>query len=128
MQAGFCSKTHRVSSVGYSCEHAKTQLNLGYLIHPRTEGKGQPRGEGAELRTDQATAIRAAQGILLSTDARLNASGKQLDRQKLIGLMQVVESLHQPSSELPEARERTIAEEIEGAWQRAREYTTCLCQ
>ena len=83
-----------------SSEHAKTQLNLGYLIHPRTEGKGEPRGEGAELRTDQAAAIRAAQGILLSTDARLHASGKQLDRQELIGLMQVVESLHQRLSEL----------------------------
>ncbi len=28
-----------------SSEHGKTQLNQGYLIHPRTEGKGEPRGE-----------------------------------------------------------------------------------
>jgi type VI secretion system secreted protein VgrG len=83
-----------------SSEHGKTQLNLGYLIHPRTEGKGEPRGEGAELRTDQAAAIRAAHGILLSADARTHASGKQLDRQELIGLMQVVESLQQQLSEL----------------------------
>jgi type VI secretion system secreted protein VgrG len=83
-----------------SSEQGKTQLNLGYLIHPRTAGKGEPRGEGAELRTDQAAAIRAARGILLSTDARTHASGKQLDRQELVGLMQAVENLHQQLSEL----------------------------
>ncbi len=63
-----------------SSEHAKTQLNQGYLIHPRTEGKGEPRGEGFELRTDAAGAIRAPQGLILTADARRNASGKQLDR------------------------------------------------
>jgi type VI secretion system secreted protein VgrG len=95
-----------------STEHGKTQLNLGYLIHPRTEGKGEPRGEGAELRTDQAAAIRAAQGILLSADARTHASGKQLDRQELIGLMQVVESLQQQLSELSNTHQ---AETTDGA-------------
>ncbi|SFN35939.1 Rhs element Vgr protein, partial [Formivibrio citricus] len=63
-----------------SSEHAKTQLNQGYLIHPRTEGKGEPRGEGFELRTDKHGALRAAHGILLSTEAQNGASGKQLDR------------------------------------------------
>ncbi len=71
-----------------SSEHAKTQLNLGYLTHPRTEGKADPRGEGAELRTDAAAAIRAAQGILLSTDARTGASGSQLARSELISHLQ----------------------------------------
>jgi type VI secretion system secreted protein VgrG len=68
-----------------STEHGKTQLNQGYLIHPRTEGKGEPRGEGFELRTDDAGAIRSAKGLILSTDARPSASGKQLDRQEALG-------------------------------------------
>ncbi|WP_082752898.1 type VI secretion system Vgr family protein [Janthinobacterium sp. B9-8] len=61
-----------------SSEHGKTQLNLGYLIHPRTDGKGEPRGEGFELRTDKQGAIRA-NGLLISTESKSGASGKQLD-------------------------------------------------
>jgi type VI secretion system secreted protein VgrG len=57
--------------------------NQGYLIHPRTEGKGEPRGEGFELRTDEAGSLRAGKGLLISTDARHNATGRQLDRQEL---------------------------------------------
>jgi type VI secretion system secreted protein VgrG len=71
-----------------SSEHGKTQLNQGYLIHPRTEGKGEPRGEGFELRTDESGALRAAKGILLSTWQRLNASDKQLARDEALALMQ----------------------------------------
>ncbi len=61
-----------------SSEHGKTQLNLGYLIHPRADGKGEPRGEGFELCTDNQGAIRA-NGLLISTEAKGGASGKQLD-------------------------------------------------
>ncbi|MCX7205866.1 MAG: type VI secretion system tip protein TssI/VgrG, partial [Proteobacteria bacterium] len=61
-----------------SSEHGKTQLNLGYLIHPRTDGKGEPRGEGFELRSDNQGAIRA-NGLLISTETKSGASGKQLD-------------------------------------------------
>ena len=73
-------------------EHGKTQLNQGYLIHPRTEGRGEPRGEGFELRTDDAGALRAAKGLLISTDARHHATGKQLDRQE--GLSQLEAALN----------------------------------
>ncbi|QOH34902.1 type VI secretion system Rhs element Vgr family protein [Burkholderia cepacia] len=68
-------------------EHAHSQLNLGYLTQPRQEGRGQDRGEGAELRTDAAAALRAAQGILLTTYARSQASGGQLDRDELLRLL-----------------------------------------
>ncbi|MGN5641097.1 type VI secretion system Vgr family protein [Burkholderia multivorans] len=68
-------------------EHAHSQLNLGYLTQPRNDGVGQERGEGAELRTDAAAALRAAQGILLTTYARAQASGGQLDRDELLQLL-----------------------------------------
>jgi type VI secretion system secreted protein VgrG len=71
-----------------SSEHGKTQLNQGYLIHPRTEGKGEPRGEGFELRTDESGALRAAKGMLFSTWQRLNATDKQLSREEALALMQ----------------------------------------
>ena len=68
-------------------EHAHSQLNLGYLTQPRSDGQGTDRGEGAELRTDAAAAVRAAKGILLTTYARTQASGGQLDRNELITLL-----------------------------------------
>jgi len=70
-----------------SSEHGKTQLNQGYLIHPRTDGKGEPRGEGFELRTDESGALRVAKGLLLSAWERLKASGGQLDRDEALALM-----------------------------------------
>ncbi|WP_423395745.1 type VI secretion system Vgr family protein [Burkholderia sp. LMG 21824] len=74
-------------SAQLASEHAHTQLNLGYLTQPRHDGQGRDRGEGAELRTDAAAALRAAQGILLSTYARTRATGGQLDRDELIRLL-----------------------------------------
>ncbi|MDR1662756.1 MAG: type VI secretion system tip protein VgrG, partial [Azoarcus sp.] len=64
-----------------SSEHGKTQLNQGFLVHPRTDGVAEPRGEGFELRTDRHGAIRAGEGLLLSTEPKEAAQGKQLDRE-----------------------------------------------
>jgi len=64
-----------------SSEHGKTQLNQGFLTHPRREGEAEPRGDGFELRTDRHGALRAGEGLLLSTEPRPGAEGSQLDRQ-----------------------------------------------
>ncbi|WP_148038314.1 DUF2345 domain-containing protein, partial [Burkholderia pseudomallei] len=74
-------------STQLASEHAHSQLNLGYLTQPRENGHGNDRGEGVELRTDAAAALRAAQGMLLTTYARTQASGGQLDRDELIRLL-----------------------------------------
>ncbi|HEX8588774.1 type VI secretion system Vgr family protein [Pseudomonas sp.] len=69
-----------------STQHA-TALNMGKLTTPRVRGSASPRGEGAELRTDAAIALRAAQGMLLTTYARTQANGAQLDRRELLDLL-----------------------------------------
>lgn len=74
-------------SAQLSSAHAATEVNLGFLTHPRTNGVGEARGEGAEVRTDAAASLRAAQGILLTTYARAQASGNHLDRDELIRLL-----------------------------------------
>ncbi|MFX1687918.1 type VI secretion system Vgr family protein [Paraburkholderia sp. A1RO-5L] len=74
-------------SAQLSSQHGTSELNLGYLTQPRENGQGANRGEGAELRTDAAAALRAAHGILLTTYARGQASGNQLDRDELIQLL-----------------------------------------
>ena len=53
-----------------SSEPGKTQLNQGYLTHPRSNGQASARGNGFELRTDHHGAIRAGHGLLLSTEAQ----------------------------------------------------------
>ncbi len=70
------------------CDFTHSQLNLGHLAHPRRDGKAEPRGEGAELRTDGAAATRAARGILLSAWKRLGSSGGQLDYAEALALME----------------------------------------
>ncbi|CAI8713447.1 MULTISPECIES: type VI secretion system Vgr family protein [Burkholderia] len=83
-----------------SSEHGKTQLNQGWIGHPRNKGVSEKRGEGFELRTDLAGAIRAARGMLLSTDARNNASGRVLDRAELTGQLELALSIAKRLSEL----------------------------
>jgi uncharacterized protein involved in type VI secretion and phage assembly len=49
-----------------STQHA-SQLNMGYLIHQADNHRGSFRGQGFELRTDAYGAIRATQGLLISS-------------------------------------------------------------
>ncbi|OIT16358.1 type IV secretion protein Rhs [Ralstonia solanacearum] len=65
--------------------HAASELNLGYLTHPRTDGRGKDRGEGAELATRAVAVVRALQGLLLTTFAF--KAGHQLDRDDLNRLL-----------------------------------------
>lgn len=74
-------------SVQLASEHGHSQLNLGELRHARRDGKAAPRGEGAELRSDEHVAVRAAKGILLSAWKRLHAADSQLARAEFLSLM-----------------------------------------
>ncbi|MBJ8428700.1 DUF2345 domain-containing protein, partial [Acinetobacter bereziniae] len=77
-QLRFDDTTNQISSQLHS-SHGATQLNLGNLSHPKETDRSEGRGEGFELRTDQWGAIRAGQGLLLSTHAQNGASGNHLD-------------------------------------------------
>ncbi|QGW65991.1 type VI secretion system tip protein VgrG [Lysobacter soli] len=74
--------------------HAATQLSMGFITHPRDQqGRGQPRGEGFELRTDESGALRAARGLLLSAYERANAVGSQLDQRELLECVRTLAQL-----------------------------------
>lgn len=65
-------------------EHGKTQLNLGHMVD-----RGQSeRGSGAELRSDGPAALRGGGGVMVSAYARNGASGKQLDMQETVALLE----------------------------------------
>ena len=74
-------------------DHAASELNLGFITSPRSQGSAQPRGEGAELRTDGTATIRAAKGLLLTAAAQLRAGGPQLAREELAQLFEAFGSL-----------------------------------
>jgi len=87
--------TPREISAQLASQHGYSELNLGWLTHPRDQGFGTARGEGAELRTDQSLALRGGQGVLISAATRPAAGGGQLDRQELLGLMTALQDVQQ---------------------------------
>ena len=91
-------------------EHDHSQLNLGFLTQPRCDGAATPRGEGAELRTDAALALRGGQGVLISADASLRAAGRQLDRNGLTGLAEALSSIQKQLADLAETHETDAVE------------------
>jgi len=81
-QLRFDDTTDQISAQLQS-SHGATQLNLGHLSHPKEQAESDGRGEGFELRSDRWGAIRAPQGILITTESANNASGHQLDRMEI---------------------------------------------
>ncbi len=61
-------------------DHQHSSLALGAIKRiDGNAGLSDPRGQGFELRTDGHGVARAAEGMLLSTEARLNAAGHAKD-------------------------------------------------
>ncbi|WP_374402684.1 type VI secretion system Vgr family protein [Niveibacterium sp.] len=81
-------------------EHAYSEVNLGYLTGARINGKATPRGEGAELRSDKMTAVRGAQGVLISAESQTKAGGAHLSRDTLSGQLDAAQALAGKASEL----------------------------
>ncbi|WP_417328711.1 type VI secretion system Vgr family protein [Halomonas cupida] len=88
--------------VKLNSEHSKSQLNLGYLIHQQGNTRGAFRGTGFELRTDAYGAVRANQGLLLSSWGQIGANGEQLDmtqaQQQLQSASQLADSLSESAT------------------------------
>lgn len=73
-------------SAQLASEHWHSQVNLGYLTQPRNEGKGEARGEGYELASEAAGALRAC-SLLLTTEHQKGAGGTQLMRDAIIQVL-----------------------------------------
>ncbi|WP_141654922.1 DUF2345 domain-containing protein, partial [Acinetobacter venetianus] len=79
-QLRFDDTTGQISAQLQS-SHAASQLNLGKLSHPKDQAESEDRGEGFELRTDQWGAVRAGEGLLITTHSQEQAEGEHLDAQ-----------------------------------------------
>lgn len=70
----------RVALQRHAKPHTGTaELNMGHLRHQQDNQLLNPAGFGAELKTEQSAAVRAGKGMLLSADARTNATSTQMD-------------------------------------------------
>lgn len=88
----FDDSTARINAQ-LASDHAASQLNLGFLVHPLQNGRGEARGDGAELRSDAAVAVRGAKGVLISAAASPGAAGTQLERDGLVGVAEILVSV-----------------------------------
>lgn len=65
--------TPQQTSLQLHADQSYSQLTLGHVTSPRSNGNANSRGEGFEVRTDGHGAIRAKDGLLITTEARLRA-------------------------------------------------------
>lgn len=83
-------------------EYGKTQLNSGHLV----DSRGQRRGQGTELRTDEWGALRAGKGLFVSADAQAKAQGEALD---MDAALKEIDQLNQHLQQLEMAAEKAQA-------------------
>ncbi|WP_207002497.1 type VI secretion system Vgr family protein [Trinickia mobilis] len=87
--------THGKIQVQLSSDHACSQLNLGSIARiPGNAGRQDARGEGFELRTDGHGVVRAAQGMVVTTEARSDAQGHAKDLGETIQRLAQARDLH----------------------------------
>ncbi|RFP09092.1 type VI secretion system tip protein VgrG [Duganella sp. BJB488] len=89
-------------SAQLSSDHGESQLNLGFLTKTRTQGYGDERGQGAELRSAQKVAIRGAEGVLIAAAAGNGAEGPLLERNELLRVLEMSKTLVGQLSKLAE--------------------------
>jgi type VI secretion system secreted protein VgrG len=89
-------------SAQLASDHDASELNLGWLTHPRDNGAAEPRGEGAELRTEGRVAVRGKEGVLITAEASDKSGGTQMARAGLIGLTELMQSVVDEMARLAE--------------------------
>lgn len=97
-QLRFDDTTGQISAQLHS-SHGVTQLNLGNLSHPKDKAESDGRGEGFELRTDQWGAVRAGDGLLISTYKQKNVSDEVLNIDQTIADLKTHEEWNQTLNE-----------------------------
>ncbi|WEF31947.1 type VI secretion system Vgr family protein [Pseudoduganella chitinolytica] len=81
-------------------DHLASQLSLGHISRIEDNaGRKDARGQGFELRTDGHGAVRAQQGLLLSTEGRPNARAHITDMEETLARMAQGKELHDSLSQ-----------------------------
>jgi type VI secretion system secreted protein VgrG len=81
-------------------DHQSSSLSLGHIGRIEdTAGRKDDRGQGVELRTDGHGAIRAAKGLLVTTEARPNAQAHITDLGETVARLTAARDLHERLSQ-----------------------------
>ncbi|HVL07821.1 MAG TPA: type VI secretion system tip protein TssI/VgrG [Burkholderiaceae bacterium] len=81
-------------------DHQSSSLSLGHIGRIEdTAGRKDDRGQGVELRTDGHGAIRAAKGLLVTTQARPNAQAHITDMGETVARLAAARDLHEGMSQ-----------------------------
>jgi len=81
-------------------DHDSSSLSLGHITRVEDNaGRKDARGQGFELRTDGHGAIRAQDGLLISTEARANAQAHITDMGETVQRLTQGRELHEGLSE-----------------------------
>ena len=98
-----------------------TQLNMGHLLHQADNHRGSFRGLGFELRTDAGGAMRAKQGVLLTTYSgqvtQGTPSSPAFDNAAGMALMKHAVNLSTKFNEAAEANQATPLSSAKGSHQ-----------
>ncbi len=82
-------------------DHAHSQLSLGHISRIEdNQGRKDARGEGFELRTDNHGAIRAKDGLLISTEGRNKAQAHMLDMGETVSRLTQARDQHETLASL----------------------------
>lgn len=82
-------------------DHLCSQLSLGHITRIEdNQGRKDERGDGWELRTDGHGVVRAAQGILITTEARQAAHGPIKDMAETTRRLALATEQHQLLAEI----------------------------
>ena len=111
-QLRFDDTTGQISAQLQS-SHGISQLNLGKLSHPKNQAESEERGEGFELRTDQWGALRADEGLLITTHSQDQAEGEHLDAQSAKQQFEVNQSNAKALSEVAKNQQTDEIESVE---------------
>lgn len=77
-------------------DHQHSQLSLGHITRIEDHaGRKDPRGEGYELRTDGHGVMRAADGMLISTEGRERASAHAKDMGETVARLTQGRDVHE---------------------------------
>ena len=88
--------THGAIQAQLKSDHQHSQLSLGKITRIEDNaGRKDPRGEGFELRTDGPGAIRAQQGLLISTEGRERAEGHIKDMAEALSRLATAQRRHE---------------------------------
>jgi len=93
-------------------DHQHSQLSLGRITRIEDkEGRKEARGEGFEVRTDGHGAVRAALGLLLSSEARVKADAHITDMGETVQRLMQARDQHEQQAELARAHQAQGAQD-----------------